>query len=80
MLKSSAMPCATSKKTTRPASPSISRTERAKARPKTVTIRPLKRGALTAGEFDRIALEYGARALTVAEKRSLGRIVGARAR
>ncbi len=80
MLKSSAMPCATSKKTTRPTSPSISRNERAKEKPTTVTIRPLKRGALTHGEFDRIALEHRARALTAAEKLSLRRITGTRTR
>jgi hypothetical protein len=68
------MPSATSKKTTRPLSPSISRTEQAKGRPKTVTIRPLERGDLTAEEFDRVAREHGARPLTGAEKRSLARI------
>ena len=60
-------------KTTRPSSRPIARTERAKTRPKVVTIRPLNRGALTAAEFDKIAVAHGARALTPAEKRSLRR-------
>ena len=72
------MPCATSKKITRPTSPSISRTERAKAKPKVVTIRALKRDDFTAEEFDRMAREHGARALTVAEKRSFGRLAAKR--
>lgn len=74
------MPFATSKKTTRPLLRSISRTERAKAKPKVVTILPLKRADFTAQEFDRIALEHGARALTAAEKRSLRRFAGKRSR
>ena len=74
------MPCATSKKTTRPSLRSISRTERAKATPKAVTIRPPKRGALTEQEFDRITLEHGARALTAAEKRIFGRFAGQQSR
>lgn len=76
MLKSFVMPYATSKKTTRPSSRSISRTERAGGTPKAVTIRPLKRGAFTVEEFDRIASERGARALTAGEKRSLARFAG----
>ncbi len=76
------MPFATSKKTTRRTSRSTSRTERgeAKAKPKAVTIRPLKRGDLTAGEFDRIARAHGARALTAAEKRTLGKFAQPQAR
>ncbi len=65
------MRCATSKKITQPTSPTTSHTERDSARPKTVTIRPLKRGEFTAQEFDAIALAHGARPLTAAEKRNL---------
>ena len=74
------MRCATSQKTTQPTSPTISRTERDSAKPKTVKIRPLKRGKFTAQEFDGIALAHGARALTAAEKRKLPIIAGKRAR
>jgi len=73
------MRCATSKKTTQPTSPAISRTERAGAKPRTVKIRPLKRGKFTAQEFDAIALAHGARALTAAEKRNLPGVAGKRA-
>ena len=73
------MRCATSKKTTQPTSPTTSRTERDSAKPKTVTIRPLKRGKFTAQEFDGIALAHGARALTAAEKRNLPRIAAKQA-
>ena len=62
---------AASKKTTQPASPTTSRTERDSAKPKTVTIRPLKRGEFTAQEFEGMALAHGARALTAAEKHTL---------
>ena len=72
------MPCATSKKITRPTSPSISRTERAKSKPKVVTIRALKPDKFTEEQFDRIAREHGARALTAAEKRSFGRLTAKR--
>ena len=74
------MRCATSKKTTQPASPTTSRTERDSATAKTVTIRPLKRGEFTAQEFDGMALALGARALTAAEKRSLPSIAAKPAR
>ena len=70
MLKSFAMPCAISKK--------ITRTERAKSKPKIVTIRALKPDDFTAEEFDRIAREHGERALTAEEKRSLGRLAAKR--
>ena len=73
------MRCATSKKTTQPSSPTISRTERDSAKPKTVTSRPLKRGKFTAQEFDGIALAHGARSLTAAEKRNLPSVAGKRA-
>ena len=73
------MRCATFKKITRPSSPTTSRTERDNAKPKTVTIRPLKRGKFTAQEFDGMALAHGARALTAAEKRNLLRIAGKQA-
>lgn len=65
------MPCATSKKTTPPGSRGISRTERGTAKPRAVTIRPLKRAALTAKQFDEVALAHGARPLTASEKRTL---------
>jgi hypothetical protein len=71
MLSFFTMRRAASKKTTQPASPTTSRTERDSAKPKTVTIRPLKRGEFTAQEFDGMALAHGARALTAAEKRTL---------
>jgi hypothetical protein len=74
------MRCATSKKTTQPKSPTISRTERDSAKPKTVTIRPLKRGNFTAQEFDAMALAHGARPLTATEKRSLPSIAAKQAR
>ena len=73
------MRCATSKKTTQTTSPTISRTERADAKPKTVTVRPLKRAKFTAQAFDATALAHGARTLTAAEKRSLPGIAGQRA-
>ena len=73
------MRCATSKKITQPTSPIISHTERDSAKPKTVTIRPLKRAEFTALEFDAIALAHGARALTAAEKRNLRGIADKRA-
>ena len=79
MLNFSAMRSATSKKTTPPTSHSISRIERAVARPKAVTIRPLKRGGFTEKEFDAIALAHGARPLTAAERRNLPRIAGKQA-
>lgn len=44
--------------------------------PKAVTVRPLRRGKFTGEEFDRIAREHGARPLTAAEKRSVGRFAG----
>jgi hypothetical protein len=78
VLKSFAMRCATSKKITRPTSPSISRTERAKSKPKVVTIRALKPDDFTAEQFDRLASEHGARALTAAEKRIFRRLAAKR--
>ena len=66
-------------KNTRPTPRSISRTERARLKPRAVTLRPLKTGDFTAEEFDQIAREHGARALTASEKRTFERIAAKRA-
>ncbi|MEO7317922.1 MAG: hypothetical protein ABIZ56_02925 [Chthoniobacteraceae bacterium] len=44
-----------------------------------MTLRPLKAGDFAAEEFDRIAREHGARALTAAEKRTFERVATRRA-